>query len=240
MPRRVAYLLLSAAGWTGFLVIMLWTIAFLAGVVAPRTVDGPARTTLTGAVAIDFGLLLLFGVQHSVMARRGVKSWLRRRTPDALERTWYVLATDLCLALLLLFWQPWGGQVWRADGAAAVVLWLLCGAGWVLAIVSTFAVDHLELLGLRQAGWVAPRQPAETTPSLKVDGLHGIVRHPLMTGLLLAIAVGILFEERDLRRLFGLSYDDYAARVPALVPGTPIKRGTVDRPRPRRAGSRAA
>jgi protein-S-isoprenylcysteine O-methyltransferase Ste14 len=249
MSRRLAHLALSAAGWTGFLVIMLWTIAFLAGVAIPRTVDGSAHAAPAAAMALDLGLLLLFGVQHSVMARRQVKSWLRRRTPEALERTSYVLATDLCLALLLLLWQPWGGQVWRVDGAAAVVVWLLCAAGWVLAIVSTFAVDHLELLGLRQAGWAAPRD-TDTTASLRVDGLHGIVRHPLMTGLLLAfwatpqmgashllfalaatgyIAVGIAFEERDLRRLFGVSYDDYAARVPALVPRMPVRHGGLVR-----------
>jgi protein-S-isoprenylcysteine O-methyltransferase Ste14 len=32
------------------------------------------------------------------------------------------------------------------------------------------------------------------------------------------VAVGITFEERDLRRTFGASYGEYAARVPALVP----------------------
>ena len=97
----------------------------------------------------------------------------RRRIPASLERTTYVLATDVCLVLLLLLWQPWGGQVWHVDGAAAVALWALCAAGWLLAIASTFAVDHLELIGLRQAGWAAPRDPgtaagcrsAASTPS---------------------------------------------------------------------------
>jgi protein-S-isoprenylcysteine O-methyltransferase Ste14 len=257
MSRRPAHLALSAAGWSGFVAVTLWTMAFLAGVVVPRTVDGPAHITTAGAVAVDLALLLLFAVQHSVMARQQVKSWLRRRTPAALERTAYVLATDVCLVLLLVFWQPWGGQIWQVNGAAAVVLWSLCAAGWVLAIVSTFAVDHLELVGLRQAGWAAPRD-TEATASLRVDGLHGVVRHPLMTGLLLAfwatpqmgashllfalaatgyIAVGIAFEERDLRRSFGTSYDDYAARVPALVPGLPTRRGAVLSPAASSTGS---
>ena len=100
-------------------------MAFLADVVVPRTVDGPARTTTVRAVAVDLALLLLFAVQHSVMARRQVKSWLRRRIPAELERTTYVLATNICLALLLVLWQPWGGQVWHVEGAAAVVLWSL-------------------------------------------------------------------------------------------------------------------
>ncbi len=238
MSRRPANLVLSAAGWSGFVAVTLWTMAFLAGVVVPRTVDGPARTTTGRAVAVDAALLLLFAAQHSIMARRQVKSWLARRVPAALERTAYVLATDLCLALLLVLWQPWGGQIWRVDGAAAILLWSLCATGWILAIVSTFAVDHLELLGLRQAGWAPPRA-LDALTSLRVSGLHGVVRHPLMTGLLLAfwatprmgaghlffalaatgyIAVGITFEERDLRREFGAAYDDYAARVPALVP----------------------
>ena len=32
------------------------------------------------------------------------------------------------------------------------------------------------------------------------------------------VAVGIWFEERDLRRTFGAAYDQYAAQVPSLLP----------------------
>ena len=113
----------------------------------------------------------------------------------------------------------------------------------MLAITSTFAVDHLELTGLRQAGWASPRN--EGPDDLHVGGLHAWVRHPLMTGLLVAfwatpdmgashllfalassgyIAVGVMFEERDLRRTFGESYEAYAARVPALLPGLRVRR----------------
>jgi protein-S-isoprenylcysteine O-methyltransferase Ste14 len=252
MSSPLATRFLSAIAWAGFLVVVLWAIAFLAGVVVPRTVDDPARTTSGHAVAVDLALLGLFAVQHSLMARRGVKAWLRRRIPASLERTTYVLATDICLALLLVLWQPWGGQVWDVNGAEAAVVWSLFAAGWLLAITATFAVDHLELTGLRQAGWAAPRDSAPTT-ELHIGGLHAIVRHPLMTGMVLAfwatpdmsashllfalastayIAVGIRFEERDLRRTFGASYDAYAAHVPALLPRLPIKRGPVTSPIP--------
>jgi protein-S-isoprenylcysteine O-methyltransferase Ste14 len=238
MSRHPAHLLVSAAAWLGFVVITVWTMAFLADVVVPRTVDGPDRTTTARALAIDLALLLLFALQHSVMARREVKSWLSRRIPPALERTSFVLATNLCLALLLLLWQPWGGQIWHVDGAVAVVAWSLFAAGWVLAIAATFAIDHLELVGLRQAGWAAPREPGPTS-DLYVGGLYAIVRHPMMTGMLLAfwatprmgashllfalaatgyIAIGVRFEERDLRKTFGAAYDDYAARVPSILP----------------------
>jgi len=243
MSRNPLLLILSAAAWTGFNAVTLWTMAFLADVVVPRTVDGPPTTHAAVAVTADLTLMLLFAVQHSVMARPQVKALLRRRIQAALERTSYVLATDICLVLLLVLWQPWGGEVWHVHGPASFVLWTLCAAGWLLAIAATFAVDHFELTGLRQAGWWAPREAARAS-ELKVEGLHGIVRHPLMTGLLLAfwatphmgashllfavtatayIAVGVRFEERDLRRTFGAAYDAYAARVPALLPRLPLR-----------------
>lgn len=241
MSRHPLPLILSAAAWAGFVAVTLWTIAFLADAGVSPTVDGPQRTSTAVAVMADVSLLLLFAVQHSAMARPPVKAVLRRWIPAALERTSYVLGTDLCLVLLLVLWQPWGGSVWHVGGPAGVVLWSLCAIGWLLAIAATFAVDHLELTGLRQAGWRASGETAGNS-TLKVDGLHGVVRHPLMTGLLLAfwatprmgashllfavamtayVAVGIRFEERDLRRTFGAAYDDYASRVPALLPGLP-------------------
>jgi methanethiol S-methyltransferase len=249
MNRRPAQLLLSAAAWLGFLVVTVWTMAFLAGVVVPRTVDGPDRTTTARAVAVDLALLLFFAVQHSVMARRQVKSWLSRRIPAALERTSYVLATDICLVLLLVFWQPWGEPLWHVEGPVAIIAWLLFAAGWVLAIIATFAIDHFDLVGLRQAGWAAARDPGLTS-DLYVGGLYAVVRHPMMTGLVLAfwatprmgasqllfavaatgyVAVGMRFEERDLRKTFGPTYDAYAARVPALLPRLPLRRAFAPR-----------
>jgi methanethiol S-methyltransferase len=237
MSRRPAHLTLSALGYLGFNAVVVWTIAFLAGVLVPRTVDGPVRSSTPAAVATDLALLLLFALQHSVMARRSVKAWLRRHVPEQLERATFVLATDLCLVALLVWCRPFAGQVWSVAGPVATSLWVLFAAGWALAIASTYAVDHLELVGLRQAGWAQPRDAGD---GLEVRGLHAVVRHPLMTGLLLAfwatprmsashllfavastgyVAVGVWFEERDLRRTFGTTYDDYAARVPALVPG---------------------
>ena len=171
MPRRPTHLFLSALGWLGFVAVTAWAMAFLAGLALPRTVDSAHRVPTARAVMVDLALLLLFAAQHSVMARPQVKSRLRRRIPAALERTTFVIATDVCLALAFLVWQPFGGQVWHVGGGAALVLWSLCAAGWVLALVSTFAVDHLELMGLRQAGWVAEKE-GHGAAGLKVDGLR--------------------------------------------------------------------
>lgn len=253
MSRKTPLLILSAAAWAGFNIVMVWLVAFLAGIAVPRVVDGPTRTNTALAVTVDLALLLLFAVQHSAMARPGVKAVIHGRTPAGLERTVYVLATEACLVLILALWQPFGGPVWHLHGIPALLLWLLYAAGWLLATTATYAVDHLELTGLRQAGWAAPPDP-DRPDKLQVNGLHALVRHPLMAGLLVAfwatphlgashllfaagatayIVVGIRFEERDLRRTFGGAYDAYAARVPAILPGLRVRRG----PQPGRAAT---
>lgn len=238
MKSRASTLALSAVAWIGFNAVMLWTAAFLADMAGPRTVDARMRTDPVIALLTDVGLLLMFGVQHSVMARAGVKSTMRRVIPVALERTVYLLATEVCLVLLMLLWQPIDGQLWQVSGPAALVLWGLCAVGWALATWSTYAVDHLELTGLRQSGWTPARAP-EDVRALQTRGLYAVVRHPLMTGLLLAfwatphmgrghlvfaagstayILLGVCFEERDLRREFGGDYEAYAQRVRSLLP----------------------
>ena len=69
---------------------------FTDGLVAfPRAGDGSP----TAAVLVDVGLMLLFGLQHSIMARAAFKRVLTRVVPAALERSTYVLASSAVLIL---------------------------------------------------------------------------------------------------------------------------------------------
>jgi protein-S-isoprenylcysteine O-methyltransferase Ste14 len=172
------------------------------------------------------------------MARAGFKRWWTQRIPAALERSTYVLISAIGLTALCVAWVPVPGHVWSVPGPAAVGLDVLCAAGWILVVASTFAIDHFELAGLRQA-WSAytgrPIPPAQ----LRVPLLYRIVRHPMQLGFMIGmwsastmsvsrlvlavlmtayILVGLYFEERDLVRHFGSDYDAYRARVPMLLP----------------------
>ena len=62
------------------------------------------------------GLLALFGVQHTVMARPAFKSWWTQTVPKSVERSTYVLISSLLLVLLFYYWQPINLVFWDASG----------------------------------------------------------------------------------------------------------------------------
>ncbi len=107
---------------------------------------------------VDIGLLLLFGLQHSVMARPGFKRAWTRVVPKELERSLYVLIASAVLALLMWQWRPIPTPVlWHADAAWSVALgWSVMGLGVAVLLWATFLINHFELFGLQQ-GWITLR-----------------------------------------------------------------------------------
>jgi protein-S-isoprenylcysteine O-methyltransferase Ste14 len=202
-------------------------------------VDSAPRCGAPLALAVDAALVLLFGVQHSVMARAGFKRAFARVLPSQVERSTFVLASAACVWAIALEWAPIGGDVWAARTAAAgFALQGLSLAGWSLMLAASFAIDHFELFGLKR--------PADR-PIFRTPALYRIVRHPMMLGFVVGVwatphmtvghavfaasmtayvLVGVHFEERALLRELGDRYAQYRAEVPMLVPW----------PRGRRAG----
>jgi protein-S-isoprenylcysteine O-methyltransferase Ste14 len=237
--RRVMVLAYGAVAYLLFLAAFVYTIGFLAGVGVPKGIDdGPIGPTAL-AVLVDCGLLGLFAVQHSIMARPWFKRWWTRFVPPSIERSTFVLAATLVLILLLWQWRPLPAEVWVVEGGwAAGALWALYALGWLTVVGSTFAIDHFDLFGLRQ---VAARAGGRTYdgPGFRQPWLYRLVRHPIMVGFLIAfwaapqmsagrllfallgtgyIVVAVRFEEHDLRSIHGAVYERYAGQVPRFVP----------------------
>ena len=61
------------------------------------------------------GLLGLYAVQHSVMARPVFNSWFTRFIPVAAELSTYTLASSVELIQLYWFWQTMCGVVWQDE-----------------------------------------------------------------------------------------------------------------------------
>ncbi len=237
---RAFYLVYAAACYAIFFATFLYLIAFVGNLpVAPATIDA-ARAGAPGlAVAIDLALIALFGIQHSVMARRGFKARWTRIMPEPIERSSYVLIASLVLILLFAFWHALPATIWSVEsGIGAGILWALFASGWSIVLLSTFLLNHFELFGLQQA-WFALRDRAAAAPALHQPLFYKFVRHPLYSGFFLAfwatpkmsaghllfalgmsayMLIAIRFEERDLVATFGEAYVAYRAKVGMLVP----------------------
>jgi protein-S-isoprenylcysteine O-methyltransferase Ste14 len=241
---RALGLAYALAAFLAALALFLYAIPFLGNlgllkrlIVYPSVDFGPQHGVAWAAL-MDVGLILLFGLQHSLMAREFFKRWLTRNLPQGLERATYVHASNLTLWPVLLFWQPIPAVLVDLSGVRAVmstIFWL----GWLIVLLSSLNIDLAELWGLRQArSW--SRGEVYAPPPFKASWLYRLVRHPIYLGLLVAfwatpqltvghalfagcmsayILIGTRFEERDLVHKHGPSYREYQHKVPALIPG---------------------
>lgn len=237
--KRILVLAYGIAAYVLFLGTFLYAIAFVGNLHVPTTVDtGQAAPALTASV-IDALLLGLFAVQHSVMARYGFKRRWTRIVSWHLERSTFVLAASIALALILWQWRPIPTIVWDLRGTmAGTVLNVLFWVGWAILLFSTFLIDHFELFGLDQV-WAYVNGKEFRRPAFKTPSLYQWVRHPIYLGFLISfwsapvmtaghllfsvattgyILVGIWFEERDMVGAFGDTYREYQRRVPMLIP----------------------
>ena len=103
MFKRILFFAYGSLSYLIFLGTFLYAICFIGNFGITRTLDGAASGPRGISFAIDVGLLTLFAVQHSLMARKWFKDWWTRIVPRAVERSTYVLFSSL--ALILLFWQ---------------------------------------------------------------------------------------------------------------------------------------
>lgn len=222
-----------------FLGVFIYAIGFVTDVVVPRSIDRAVDGPLGQAVIVDIGLLTLFALQHSVMARPAFKRWWTRFIPAAIERSTYVLCTSACLALLFWQWRSIDLTVWDVSPAPARTALIVVGfLGWAIVLASTFMIDHFALFGIRQvlSAW---RAEPEAESGFRAVLLYRVVRHPLMLGFLIAfwatptmtvghllfaavttayILVALQLEERDLMAELGDTYRRYRQQVPMLLP----------------------
>ncbi len=240
----------SSSNRTGYLVygILCYAIG-MAGLVALIAAclgllplgAGWVNLEATGAkLALNLGLIALFGIQHAIMARPAYKQRWREHRHQATERPTFVLLSGVILGLVVLLWQPVGGVLWSVDSTAGrAALIGLASLGWIYMLVSSFAIDHFELFGLRQS-WQASRGIEIDRPEFRRRLTYRFDRHPIMTGILIGlwstpdmgharltlaaaltvyIILGVRMEERDLKAEHGKSYELYRQEVRSMVPG---------------------
>ena len=235
---RLLVFVYGVIAYSVFLVSYLYAVGFVGNFMVPKSLDSAPTAPLGTALLINLGLLGLFAVQHSVMARPAFKRRLLRLIPQATERSTYVLVSSLALILLFWQWSPLGGVIWdEQDSTARAVLYGLFGFGFLLVLVATLLINHFDLFGLRQV-WLNLRGREYTSLNFVTPGPYRLIRHPLYLGWLFAfwatptmtvthllfaamttayIFVAIQLEERDLIAAHP-QYVEYKRRVPMMIP----------------------
>ena len=236
--KRATIFLYGILSYVIFFATFLYAIGFVGNVVVPKSIDSAPTMPIWQALLMNLGLLTLFALQHSVMARPAFKKWWTSIIPEPAERSTYVLLSSLALLLLFWQWQPLGGTIWVVHNSVGQGLLVAgCTFGWTLVLVSTFLINHFDLFGLRQV-WLYLRGQEYTELSFATPGPYKLVRHPLYVGWFFAfwmtptmtvthlvfavmttayILVAVVFEERDLVAAHK-DYAEYKRKVPMLIP----------------------
>ena len=239
MAKRLLVFIFGVIVYLLFLFTVLYGIGFVGNIAVPKSVDSGAPSPLAASILINLLLVIIFAMQHSVMARPAFKKQWLRFIPEPAERSIYVLFTNMSLLLLFWQWRPLPTTVWNfQNGMMHIALTSLFWMGWLCVVISTFLINHFDLFGLRQVYLYlcgieyTPVQFKEPLP-------YKYVRHPLMLsfliafwatpqmsighlqfaiGMTLVIFIGIAFEERDLLKAYGDSYARYRQQVSMIIP----------------------
>ncbi len=239
LAGRIAAFLYGLLAYAAFFGTIVYAMGFVANLFVPKSIDSGTPGALVPSLLLNTGLLSVFVVQHTIMARPWFKRWWTRIIPEAIERSTFVLAASSALALVLWQWRPLPEVIWHVE--SRVLAGVLVGVsflGWGIVFASSFMVSHWDLFGLRQV-YTRLVDREYTHINFRIVGLYKIVRHPLMLGFIIAVwftptmTVGHLFfagmitgyiflgtflEERDLVAMFGREYESYRRRVPGIFP----------------------
>ncbi|HXJ89180.1 MAG TPA: isoprenylcysteine carboxylmethyltransferase family protein [Candidatus Binatia bacterium] len=239
MIGRSMTLLYGVLCYLVFFATFLYAIAFVGDFGVSRTIDSGVEGSIAEALAINAGLLALFALQHSIMARSWFKRAWTRIVPPAAERSTYVLFSSVALILLFWQWRPIGGVIWQVDNELGqMAIYLVYAMGWILLLLATFLINHFDLFGLRQV-YLHFRGQEYSGLAFRTPGLYKVVRHPIyfswlcifwatprmtVAHLVFALAttgyilMAIPLEERDLLRAYGDAYRRYKQQVPGILP----------------------
>jgi methanethiol S-methyltransferase len=247
--KRVLAFVYGVVCYGVFFATLLYAIGFLGNFGVPKSIDSGPQGSIVTALVIDAALLALFALQHSIMARAWFKRAWTRVVPAPAERSTYVLFSSVALLVMFWQWRPIGGVVWKVEDETLKTLIFSCYAiGLLIVLLSTFALNHFDLFGLRQV-YLYLRGRPYTALVFRTPFFYRYVRHPLYLGWLLSfwsapvmtaahlmfavmttayILIAIRFEERDLIAVHGENYVTYRKQVPMIIPSVrPLPSGTI-------------
>ena len=238
--KKVAMFTYSIISYAiAFVSLLLWILS-VSHLIPAISIDRPPQMPAGWALLKNLGLVLMFGLHHSITARKPFKAWITKILPAPIERSTFVLLSGILLAILVFNWEPIGGNIWAiAPGSPLYYFsYAMFFTGWAILFISTFLINHFDLFGLRQTYLELVGKPY-TELTFRITAFYKYVRHPLYLGGIIGLwatpvmsathlcfailltgyfVVGTLFEEKDLIRDFGDTYREYSQSTAMLIP----------------------
>lgn len=182
-------------------------------------------------------LWILFGLIHSILASATVKRVVMQimGTGYKYYRPIYSLIATITLIILVHYHFTCVDTIlWRPRVIEKIIATLCILSGFAIMAICTWKY-FLDLSG------VGVLLGIENPIGLQETGMHAYVRHPLYSGTILFVwgiflgypywnnliscicltlytVIGMYFEEKKLVIEYGEAYQNYQARVPALMP----------------------
>ncbi|MFY0627690.1 MAG: hypothetical protein JXR07_15440 [Reichenbachiella sp.] len=238
--KRVLFFIYGVVSYALGVGTLVYLILFLGDLIVPITIDGAVQAPLWQAVITNVGLILLFALQHSVMARPKFKASWTKIVPEPIERSTYVLFTFIALSSLMYFWEPMGGEIWKISDSSPffILIYGMFFLGWTILLLATFLINHFDLFGLRQVYLNLIKKPY-TPLVFKERAFYKSIRHPIYSGIMMGMwftphmtvshfflaglwtayifyAIGL--EEKDLLNAWGDKYRAYMGRTGKIFP----------------------
>lgn len=162
-PGKVLALFFGAGVYVGVWVILLYLVGFFGNLFGPlidsrwgtvlplKSIDMGRQEPFLTAFVINLLLIVVLGLQHSVMPRKKSKRFITRFVPVHLERGTFIVFAIAAISLLMWQWRPMPAVIWNVETEwLRLSLSTLSIGGWVLVLVATFQVGHWEIFGVAQ------------------------------------------------------------------------------------------
>ena len=236
---KLVYAVLGVFAFLWFWGFFIYATGFLLNLYVSKSIDSGSICPIGKAFVANSFLISLFGIQHSVMARKSYKKRLVKIIPGYFERSFYVLISNFVLTAILIFWQPITIPIWTTENLILkLLLYVIFGLGCGVLVYSLIIIDHFEFIGLRQIYLHLINKPY-TPIEFKVPTIYKYIRHPVYLGTLIVFwatpkmtlghlflafgmtlytLIGVRFEEQDLCTLYGEKYNRYKQTVGMLLP----------------------
>jgi protein-S-isoprenylcysteine O-methyltransferase Ste14 len=162
-PAKIVAFLYGAVVYLFVWIILIYIVGFVGNYFGPlkgsawgdilplKSIDTGPQEPFLVAFAINLALILILGLQHSLMPRKFFKRTITRLVPVHLERSTYIIFAIAVLALLMWQWRPIAGTLWDVENE--FLRWALMAlniGGWVIVFVATFQVGHWKIFGVAQ------------------------------------------------------------------------------------------